>query len=85
MKNQNLNEQPASANHGWLRRLVRPHGSIQNVIMVLMLVSLMANLVTVIELVKLEIRRDYQDERVNTLESQLSRLQSQLQPPQHKQ
>ena len=53
--------------------------------MVLTLVSLIVNLVTAIELAKLELRRDYQDERVNTLESQLSRLQSQLQLPPNKQ
>ena len=74
-----------SDNAGWLRRLVRQRVSGQKIIMVLTLVSLMANLVTMIELAKLELRRDYQDERVNTLESQLSRLQLQLQSPQHTQ
>ena len=73
----------ASDNGCWLRRIVRPRG--ENIIMVLTLVSLMANLVTVTELVRLENRRDSLERRVNDLENLLAMQNKPQQSPPNKQ
>ena len=74
-----------SANPGWLRRLVRQHVSLQNIIMVLTLVSLMADLITVTELVRLTNRRDSLELRVTALENLIARQTKPQQSPPNKQ
>ena len=85
MNNPRLLEQPDSANHGWLRRLVRQHGSLQSIIMVLTVVSLMANLLTITVLVRLENRRDSLELRVTDLEHLLASQTTAHQSPPNKQ
>ena len=69
----------------WLQRLVRQHGSLQSITMVLTVVSLIANLLTITVLVRLENRRDSLELRVTDLEHLLSSQTTTRQLPPNKQ